>query len=100
MLTQEETRRSGHICVGAKQFFIEFIGEGTGEGAKVLEGMGVTLRDARMEVEQLSDGGMGLLLSKFVLLRERNTFLNFHKQKLDNSVTQISEPTIIIRFDL
>ena len=36
-------------------------GEGTGEGPKVLKNMGVTLKDARMEVEKIIGRGSGFV---------------------------------------
>jgi len=51
MLAQEEARRLGHNFVGTEQILLGLIGEGTGVAAKVL--MGVTLQDARTEVEKI-----------------------------------------------
>ncbi len=61
MLAQEEARRLGHNFVGTEQVLLGLIGEGTGEGAKVLKGMGVTLKDARMEVEKIIGRGSGFV---------------------------------------
>ena len=61
MLAQEEARRLGHNFVGTEQVLLGLIGEGTGEGPKVLKGMGVTLKDARMEVEKIIGRGSGFV---------------------------------------
>ena len=61
MLAQEEARRLGHNFVGTEQVLLGLIGEGTGEGPKVLKNMGVTLKDARMEVEKIIGRGSGFV---------------------------------------
>jgi ATP-dependent Clp protease ATP-binding subunit ClpC len=61
MLAQEEARRLGHNFVGTEQVLLGLIGEGTGEGPKVLKSMGVTLKDARMEVEKIIGRGSGFV---------------------------------------
>lgn len=53
MLSQEETRRLGHNLVGTEQILLGLIGEGTGVAAKVLTELGVSLQDARTEVEKI-----------------------------------------------
>lgn len=57
MLAQEETRRLGHNLVGTEQILLGLIGEGTGVAAKVLNEQGVTLQDARKEVEKIIGRG-------------------------------------------
>ena len=54
MLAQEEARRLGHNFVGTEQVLLGLIGEGTGVASKTLKSMGITLKDARAEVEKLS----------------------------------------------
>jgi len=61
MLAQEEARRLGHNFVGTEQLLLGLIGEGTGIGAKVLKSMGVTLKDARTEVEKIIGRGSGFV---------------------------------------
>jgi ATP-dependent Clp protease ATP-binding subunit ClpC len=57
MLAQEEARRLGHNLVGTEQILLGLIGEGTGVAAKVLTEVGVTLQDARTEVEKIIGRG-------------------------------------------
>ncbi len=61
VLAQEEARRLGHNFVGTEQILLGLIGEGTGVAAKVLNTMGVNLKDARIEVEKLIGRGSGLV---------------------------------------
>lgn len=52
-LAKEETRRLQHSVVGTEQILLGIIGEGTCIGARVLKELGITLKDARLEVEKL-----------------------------------------------
>jgi ATP-dependent Clp protease ATP-binding subunit ClpC len=61
MLAQEEARRLGHNFVGTEQILLGLIGEGNGVAAKVLSELGVTLKDARREVETIIGRGSGYL---------------------------------------
>ncbi|MGD1903887.1 MAG: ATP-dependent Clp protease ATP-binding subunit [Geitlerinemataceae cyanobacterium] len=61
MLAQEEARRLGHNFVGTEQILLGLIGEGTGVAAKVLKSMGVSLKDARIEVEKIIGRGSGFV---------------------------------------
>jgi len=61
MLAQEEARRLGHNFVGTEQVLLGLIGEGTGVAAKTLKTMGVTLKDARAEVEKIIGRGSGFV---------------------------------------
>ncbi len=61
MLAQEEARRLGHNFVGTEQILLGLIGEGNGVAAKVLTDMGVTLKDARREVEKIIGRGSGFV---------------------------------------
>lgn len=61
MLAQEEARRLGHNFVGTEQILLGLIGEGTGVAAKALKSLGVTLRDARVEVEKIIGRGSGFV---------------------------------------
>lgn len=61
MLAQEETRRLGHNLVGTEQILLGLIGEGTGVAAKVLSDLGVTLKDARLEIEKIIGRGSGFV---------------------------------------
>ncbi|KAK1682765.1 hypothetical protein QYE76_043613 [Lolium multiflorum] len=61
MLAQEEARRLGHNFVGTEQILLGLIGEGTGIAAKVLKSMGISLKDARLEVEKIIGRGSGFV---------------------------------------
>lgn len=61
MLAQEEARRLGHNFVGTEQILLGLIGESTGIAAKVLKSLGVTLKDARTEVEKVIGRGSGFV---------------------------------------
>ena len=61
MLALEEARRLGHNFVGTEQVLLGLIGEGTGVAAKTLKSMGVTLKDARAEVEKIIGRGSGFV---------------------------------------
>jgi ATP-dependent Clp protease ATP-binding subunit ClpC len=61
MLAQEEARRLGHNFVGTEQILLGLIGEGTGVAAKVLNELGVTLKEARREVEKIIGRGSGFV---------------------------------------
>ena len=74
MLAQEEARRLGHNFVGTEQIMLGLIGEGTGIAAKVLKSMGISLKEARVEVEKIICRGSGFVVLKFRLRRERKEF--------------------------
>jgi tetratricopeptide (TPR) repeat protein len=57
MLAQEEARRLGHNFVGAEFIFLGLIGEATGIASKVLRQQGITLKNARIEVEKILGRG-------------------------------------------
>lgn len=61
MLAQEEARRLGHNFVGTEQILLGLVGEGTGIAAKVLKSMGVSLKEARVEVEKVIGRGSGFV---------------------------------------
>ena len=61
MLAQEEARRLGHNFVGTEQILLGLVGEGTGIAAKVLLEMGLNLKEARNEIENIIGRGSGFL---------------------------------------
>ncbi|PSB38981.1 ATP-dependent Clp protease ATP-binding subunit ClpC [filamentous cyanobacterium Phorm 46] len=61
MLAQEEARRLGHNFVGTEQILLGLVGEGTGIAAKVLLDMGLNLKEARNEIENIIGRGSGFL---------------------------------------
>ncbi len=52
-LAKEEARRIGRNIVGTEMFLLGIIAEGTGIGAAVLKELEITLKDARLVVENL-----------------------------------------------
>src|SRR4028119_1113136 len=58
-LAQEEARRLGHNFIGTEQILLGLIGEGNGVAAKVLNSLGVSLKEAREEVEKIIGRGSG-----------------------------------------
>jgi ATP-dependent Clp protease ATP-binding subunit ClpA len=52
-LAKEETRRLGKSVVGTEMFLLGIIGEATGIGARVLENLEITIKDARIIVERM-----------------------------------------------
>lgn len=84
MLAQEEARRLGHNFVGTEQVLLGLIGEGTGVAAKTLKSMGVTLKDARAEVEKLLVEVQALLQWKFLSHQELKEFWSFLGTKQDS----------------
>jgi tetratricopeptide (TPR) repeat protein len=60
MLAQEEARRLGHNFVGAEFIFLGLIGEATGIASQVLRQQGITLKNARIEVEKILGRGSGI----------------------------------------
>jgi ATP-dependent Clp protease ATP-binding subunit ClpC len=61
MLSQEEARRLGHNFVGTEQLLLGILGEGTSVAAKLLSDKGITLEDAREEVEAIIGRGSGMM---------------------------------------
>ena len=61
MLAQEEARRLGHNFVGTEQILLGLIGEGKGIAFLSLKANGVSLRDARVEVEKIIGRGNGFV---------------------------------------
>jgi ATP-dependent Clp protease ATP-binding subunit ClpC len=63
VLAHEEARRLGHNFVGTDVMLLGLIGEGHGAAAKALKGIGVSLKDARVEVEKIIGRGSGFVVS-------------------------------------
>ena len=89
MLAQEEARRLGHNFVGTEQVLLGLIGESTGVGAKALKTMGVTLKDARAEVEKIIGRGSGFVAVAAFVFRVVQIIVyvvqshGFHKIQID-----------------
>jgi ATP-dependent Clp protease ATP-binding subunit ClpA len=56
---KEEARRLGHSVVGTEQILLGILGEGTGVASIVLNDLGITLKEARNEVEKNIGYGNG-----------------------------------------
>ena len=80
VIAQEEARRLGHSFLGTEQFLLGLIGEGESIGAQVLKSIGLTLKNTRIEVENLVGRGSG----NYLLLKERNKFLLLRCRKVVN----------------
>ena len=63
-LAEEETRRLGHNFLGTEQILLGLIREGTGVAAKVFTAEGITLENARVEVEKIIQRGSGFVAVK------------------------------------
>eukprot|EP00871_Galdieria_phlegrea_P004027 jgi/Galph1/4625/GphlegSOOS_G3218.1 len=61
MLSQEEARRLGHNFVGTEQVLLGLLAETNGLASKALKLMGVTLKEARIEVEKIIGRGSGFV---------------------------------------
>ncbi|XP_048490184.2 LOW QUALITY PROTEIN: chaperone protein ClpC, chloroplastic [Beta vulgaris subsp. vulgaris] len=61
LVAQEETRRLGHNVVGTEQILLGLVGEGTGIAARVLKSAGVSMKNARIEVEKIVGRGGGFI---------------------------------------
>jgi ATP-dependent Clp protease ATP-binding subunit ClpC len=65
MLAQEESRRLGHRFVGTEQLLLGTISEETNVAAKALKSKGVTLENARIEVEKIIGRGSDFVADDF-----------------------------------
>ena len=81
MLSQEESRRLGHNFVGTEQILLGLIGEGTGVAFKVLREEGLSLKDARMQVERIIGRGSGFVAVEI-------PFTPRAKRVLENSIEE------------
>src|SRR5271170_3808106 len=61
MLGQEEARRLGHNFVGSEQILLGLISHDTSTAGKLLRAEGITLKDARKEVEKIIGRGSGFV---------------------------------------
>jgi ATP-dependent Clp protease ATP-binding subunit ClpC len=74
-LAQEEARRLGHNFIGTEQILLGLIGEGNGVAAKVLNSLGVSLKEAREEVEKIIGRGSGFAVVEFPSPQGASVFL-------------------------
>lgn len=64
ILAQEEAERLGHNFVGTESILLGIIAEGKGVAANLLKSLGITLNDARMEVEKTIGRGSGSVVGE------------------------------------
>lgn len=76
MLAQEEAHRLGHNFVGAEFIFLGLIGEATGIVAKLLRQQGITLKNARIEVEKILGRGSGMITVELPFTKSAKLVLN------------------------
>lgn len=81
MLAQEESRRLGHNFVGTEQILLGLIGEGSGVAFKVLKSFGITIKDARLEVERLIGRGSGFVAVEIPFTPKAKKILEMAMQK-------------------
>ena len=64
ILAQKEAERLGHNFVGTESILLGLIAEGKGVAANLLKSLGITLKDARMEVEKTIGRGSGSIVGE------------------------------------
>jgi ATP-dependent Clp protease ATP-binding subunit ClpC len=80
-LSQDESRRLGHNYVCTEQLLIGLIEQETGIAAKVLRSMGVTLKDARTEVEKSIGYGPGFVSKQIPFTSAANRVLELAQEE-------------------
>jgi ATP-dependent Clp protease ATP-binding subunit ClpC len=78
-LAREEARRSSHNFVGTEHILLGLIGETTGIAAKTLKSMGVTLKEARVEVELIIEKGSAFVDSEIPFTPRATRVLEFSR---------------------
>jgi ATP-dependent Clp protease ATP-binding subunit ClpC len=82
MLAQDESRSLGKSFIGTEQILLGLIGEGTSVAAEILKLKGVTLKQARIEVEKISGLGSDILVDiPFTPKAERALDLSLEEAK-------------------
>ena len=74
-LAKQEARRLGKSVVGTEMFLLGIIGEATGVGAVVLNELEITIKDARVVVEQLVGAGNDYFDSEIVYTKRAKRVL-------------------------
>ena len=89
-LAKQEARRLGRNVVGTEMFLLGIIGEATGIGATVLSELEVTIRDARLIVEQLIGFGNEYFDKEIIFTKRAKRVLEkaweFAKQDNKNNI--------------
>ncbi len=92
-LAKQEARRLGRNIVGTEMILLGILGEGTGVAIKVLNDLGVYIKDARQVVESLIAMAMSIMIKKLFLqsvLKKYSKQLG-RKQKKHNQARIYSE---------
>ena len=76
MIAQEEACRLGHNFVGVEFIFLGLIGEATGIASQVLRQQGITLKNARIEVEKILGRGSGMITVELPFTESAKLVLN------------------------
>ena len=74
-LAKQEARRLGKNVVGTEMFLLGIIGEATGVGAQVLSELEITIKDARIVVEQMIGFGNDYFDSEIVFTKRAKRVL-------------------------
>lgn len=74
-LAKQEARRLGKNVVGTEMFLLGIIGEATGVGAQVLSELEITIKDARILVEQMIGFGNDYFDSEIVFTKRAKRVL-------------------------
>lgn len=74
-LAKQEARRMGKNVVGTEMFLLGIIGEATGIGAQVLNGLEINIKDARLTVEQVIGFGNDYFESEVVFTKRAKRVL-------------------------
>lgn len=74
-LAKQEARRLGKNVVGTEMFLLGIIGEATGVGAQVLNELEITIKDARIVVEQMIGFGNDYFDSEIVFTKRAKRVL-------------------------
>ena len=74
-LAKEEARRIGRNIVGTEMFLLGIIGEGSSIASEVLDNLEITLKDARLEVENLVGFGNEYFDSEIVFTKRAKRVL-------------------------
>ncbi len=103
-LAKEETRRLGKSVVGTEMFLLGIIGEGAGVGAQVLKNLEITIKDARIIIENMIGYGNEYFDKEIVFTKRAKRVLELawelakkeHKSKIESehlllAITQVPE---------
>ena len=72
ILAQKEAERLGHNFVGTESILLGIIAEGKGVAANLLKSLGITLKDAQMEVEKTMGRGSGSVVGEIPFTHRAN----------------------------